>query len=344
MLTKEQINEIREHLEKAQNPLFFFDNDNDGLASFLLLQRYVKRGKGIAIRSFPELNVNYYRRVQELKPDYVFILDKPLVSKEFLEKVKQDNIPIVWIDHHQVEPLNDPDIYQYNTYLTNKTTEPVAYLCYQITNNKQDLWLAVIGCISDALVPDFYKEFYEKYPELGLKNPKSAFELLYNSEIGRISRILDFSLKDTITNVVHMQKFMMKAKGPMDVLEENTNTKQIHKQFKTLNSKYQLQIEKARKQKKDKMLYFQYSGQYSLSSNIANQLKYEFPGKAIIVVFIKEDIANLSLRGKDIREITLKAIKDIPGATGGGHEEATGAKMNVAYLPKFKKKIEELIS
>ena len=44
MLTKKQINEIREHLEKAQNPLFFFDNDPDGLCSFLLLQRYIGRG------------------------------------------------------------------------------------------------------------------------------------------------------------------------------------------------------------------------------------------------------------------------------------------------------------
>jgi len=45
MLTETQINEIKEHLEKAQNPLFFFDNDNDGLASFLLLRRYIDRGR-----------------------------------------------------------------------------------------------------------------------------------------------------------------------------------------------------------------------------------------------------------------------------------------------------------
>jgi len=55
MLNEKQINEIRNHLEKAQNPLFFFDNDNDGLTSFLLLQRYIGRGKGVVIRSFPDL-------------------------------------------------------------------------------------------------------------------------------------------------------------------------------------------------------------------------------------------------------------------------------------------------
>ena len=94
MLTLKQIKEIWEHLEKAQNPLFFFDNDNDGLTSFLLLQRYIGRGKGIAIKSFPDLEATYYRRVLELKPDYIFILDKHSVSKEFLEKVLP-NIAII---------------------------------------------------------------------------------------------------------------------------------------------------------------------------------------------------------------------------------------------------------
>ena len=46
MLTTKQISEIKEHLNNAQNPLFFFDNDPDGLCSFILLQRYIKRGKG----------------------------------------------------------------------------------------------------------------------------------------------------------------------------------------------------------------------------------------------------------------------------------------------------------
>ena len=45
MLTKKQVEDIKEHLEKAQNPIFFFDNDPDGLCSFLLMQRYLGRGK-----------------------------------------------------------------------------------------------------------------------------------------------------------------------------------------------------------------------------------------------------------------------------------------------------------
>jgi single-stranded DNA-specific DHH superfamily exonuclease len=343
MLTEKQIEEIREHLEKAQTPLFFFDNDNDGLTSFLLLRRHINRGKGVIIRSFPELNVSYYRKVQELNPDYVFILDKPIVSKEFLDKIKKDNIPIVWIDHHQVEKPEDKEINYYNPFHNNETNEPVSYLCYKITNNKEDIWLAMIGNISDCYMPDFYSQFEKKYPEFAKKNPKSAFDVLYNSEIGRISRILDFSLKDTVTNVISMSKFMMNVKHPTDILEENSKTKQILKRYNEINTKYQALMTKARALAGEKVIYFQYGGGLSLSANLANQLIFEFPDKIIIVVYISGDVANISLRGgKDIRKLTLAAIDGIDGATGGGHKNATGAKMSVSYLPKFKERIEEL--
>ena len=80
MLNEKQITEIREHLEKAQNPLFFYDNDCDGLCSFLILRRFLGRGKGVAVRSFPELNAKYARKAKELGADYIFVLDKPLIS------------------------------------------------------------------------------------------------------------------------------------------------------------------------------------------------------------------------------------------------------------------------
>jgi single-stranded DNA-specific DHH superfamily exonuclease len=343
MLTEKQVSEIKEHLEKSQNPLFFFDNDNDGLTSFLQLQRYLGRGRGVAIKSFPELNASYYRKIQELKPDYVFILDKPVVSKEFLEKVKQDNIPIVWIDHHQVETPDDREVHYYNPYHVNKTSEPISYLSYRITNKKEDIWLAIVGCISDHYLPDFYREFQKKYPELGKENPSSPFEVFFESGIGEIARILDFSLKDTTTNVVNMLRFMTKVKEPTEILEENSKTKNILNRYREVDSKYQKLMEKARKFSKNKFIYFQYGGPLSLSSNIANQLSYEFKNKIIVVVYIRGDVANISLRGKNILELTLKAIEDIEGAIGGGHKDATGAKLSVSYLPKFRDNVEKLV-
>ncbi len=344
MLSKQQIKEIREHLQLAQNPVFFFDNDNDGLVSFLLLRRSIERGRGVAIRSFPELNISYYRKVVELKPDYIFILDKPVVSEEFLERARRDNIPVVWIDHHQVEEPMNNNVNYYNPFFIDCSNEPVSYMCYKIINKKDDIWLAVVGCISDCYIPDFYNEFEKKYPELSCKNSRHAFDILYNSDIGKIARILDFSLKDTTTNVIEMMKFMVKVRGPMDIFEENLKTKQILARYDEIDSKYQVLMKKAREQANNHLIYFQYGGSFSLSGNLANQLIYEFPDKIIVVVFIKGDVANISLRGgEDIRKLTLAAIDGIPSATGGGHKNATGAKMNVSDLPEFKENVEKLV-
>jgi len=342
MLTSQQIQEIREHLEKAQAPLFFFDNDVDGLASFLLLRRAIDRGKGVAIRSFPDLNASYARRLYELKPDYVFILDKPSVSSGFLEEVRNLNLPLVWIDHHNVPKPENKDIFYYNPYHNDGTNEPVSYLCYKISGKKDDLWIAMAGCIGDGTFPDFSPEFEEKYPELW-GNVKTAFEALYTTEIGKITRILGFALKDSISKVVAMLKFLVSTKSPYEILDEE-KAKSILQRFKQINSKYSKLVEKAKKFAKGKLLFFQYGGELSISADIANELIFLYPDKLIVVAFIKGSKANVSLRWEeDVREVTLKAIEGLEGATGGGHEHATGAQVSVEDIPRFKENLMKLM-
>lgn len=344
MLTKKQIKEIREHLEKAQNPIFFFDNDPDGLCSFLLLQRYIGRGKGVPIKSFPEMNAEYFRKVRELNADYIFILDKPIVSKEFLDEVKNFNLPVVWIDHHEVQ-IEIPDfVHYYNTSLNRmKKNEPVTYLCYKITERKEDLWLGVVGCIFDRYVPDFYSKFCKKYPDLSIKS-KDAFDIFYKSQIGKIVKMFCFSLKDRISNVVKMIRFLTTVKTPYEVLEEGNKNHEMHIRFKQVQKKYEKLLGKAKAlANNDKILFFQYAGDLSISADLSNELSYFYPEKIIIVVYIIGMKANISVRGRKIRDTILKAIEGLEGATAGGHENAVGSQMRVEYLEKFRKKVEELV-
>jgi single-stranded DNA-specific DHH superfamily exonuclease len=344
MLTKKQIKEIKEHLEKAQNPVFFFDNDPDGLCSFLLLQRYIGRGKGIAIKSFPEMSAEYFKRAVELNADYIFILDKPVVSKEFFEEVKNFNIPVVWIDHHDVNAKVPEFVNYYNTTRNRlKKNEPVTYLCYKVTERKEDLWLAVIGCIFDRYVPDFYPKFIKKYPDLAIKS-KDAFDILYKAQIGKIVKMFCFALKDRISNVVKMIKFLTAAKTPYEVLEENNKNHEMHLRFKQIQKKYEKLLEKAKTfANENKILYFQYSGDLSISADISNELSYLYPDKIVVVVYLQGIKGNISVRGKKIREIILEAIKGLEGATAGGHEDAVGAQVRIEDLKKFRENIGKLI-
>jgi len=344
MLTSKQVKEIKEHLEKAQNPLFFFDNDNDGLCSFLLLQRYIERGKGFPVKTKPELAKDYFRKIRELEPDYVFILDQPEVSNEFFEEVEKINLPVVWIDHHESDRKKIPKfVSYYNPFFNKKSSnEPVTALCYQVTNKKQDIWISIVGCISDNFVPKYYSEFRRKFKDLSIDS-KDPFEIYYNSRIGEIARMFSFALMDRTTNVINMLKLLMKIKSPYDVLEENTKTHAMHKRFGELYEKYQKLIQKAKKEVKnsEKIFFFKYGGDISMSADISNKLKYLFPEKVISVVRVTEGRASLSIRGKGIKDKVLKA--NFEGATGGGHEDAVGAQMRVEDVEEFERKLRKSV-
>ena len=137
------------------------------------------------------------------------------------------------------------------------------------------------------LVPDFYNDFMKDFPEL-CKEEDDAFNLFYGSEIGKIARILGFGLKDKISNVIGMVKFLISCKTPYDFLEENNKNKAIHKRFQEVDKKYQKILDKAKKSaNSNKLLFFKYAGDTSMSSDIANGLKYLFPNKFIFVVYNK---------------------------------------------------------
>jgi len=253
MLTLKQISEIKSHLERAQNPIFFFDNDADGLCSFLLLQRWLDRGKGVAIRSFPGLTKEYFRKVHELNADYIFILDKPLVDDDFFEEAKQANIPVVCIDHHDV-PGFKIDNY-YNTFHESGKNEPVSYLCYKITEQKKDMWLAAAGCIGDCFVPDFFEEFAKENSDLVDCDYKTAFDVLYKCKLGKLIMIFNLGLKDSTTNIVAMQKFLMKAQFASEVFEENSKTRSFLKRYEQLNGVCEKLLAKAEKEIKGNFLF-----------------------------------------------------------------------------------------
>lgn len=342
MLNPEQLIQIRNQLETAQNPLFFYDNDVDGLCSFLILRRALDRGRGIAIKSFPDLKAQYTKKVDELNPDTIVILDKAELSEEFANHAEEKGIPIIWIDHHETK--TSKEVIQKTSYYTSyPSSEPTSYIAQKIFNRQQDLWLATIGCIGDVYMPEFAEKFSKENPELLPPNTE-VFTALQSTTIGKIARKLNFGLMDTTTNIVQLIKYLFKATGPYDILEENASTRQFHKRVNQLEEFLQKQIEKAESQtsEQSKLLFFTYSGNTSMSSEISNRLAYSHKDKLIVVAFLRPEKANISVRGKDALKITKAAIKDLLGATGGGHEEATGAMVPISDFEKFKENIKEL--
>ncbi|MEM4325737.1 MAG: DHH family phosphoesterase [Candidatus Pacearchaeota archaeon] len=347
MLTKKQVLEIREHLEKAQNPIFLFDNDPDGLCSFLLLRRYIGRGEGVPIKSFPDISPSYLKKVKDFKSDYVFILDKPVVSGLFFNRLYEMNVPIVWIDHHIIDRKKIPSFVNYYNPLFNKKKgeEPVTALCFQISDKKEDLWIAAIGCISDSFLPKFYSRVEEIYPELTISS-QNVLNILYKSQLGKIAKIFNYALKDKTSNVNKMIRFLINAKSPWDVLNENEHNHTLHKRFKEVLAKYSKLLSKAISigKKSGKVLFFVYKGKLSVSGDLANELKYIYPEKIIVVIYVKGLKANISMRGERVINIFSKAIIDLKGADGGGHKDAVGGHMNLKDLERFKENVLNVVN
>jgi peptidyl-prolyl cis-trans isomerase A (cyclophilin A) len=79
----------------------------------------------------------------------------------------------------------------------------------------------------------------------------------------------------------------------------------------------------------------------SISSDIANELSYLYPGKYIAIVYKKGSFTNVSMRGKNVRDILEKILKNLENATGGGHKDAVGARIRSEDLDKFKELFEK---
>jgi len=341
MIPEKQLLEIKSHLEDSQNPLFLFDNDVDGLCAYAILRRALGRGKGVAIKSYPDLKEQYLKKVDEFNPDAVIVLDKADISQEFINGLEEKNIPLIWIDHHETK--TEPSLIKKTHYVNSlPSAEPTTYIAQSIFSRKEDEWIAMIGCIGDVFHPPFAHTFGKEYPEL-YNSSLPAFDALHATEIGNMVRMLNFGLMDTITNVVNLTKFLIQSKGPYDLLEENHHTYTFHKRYAELNTFYKKQVEKAEKaDPSSPIILFTYSGDTSMSSEIANRLYYNHKEKLIVVAYQRPDKINVSIRGKNALHITKELTKNIPGSTGGGHAEATGAMIPPLAFDNFKEYIQTL--
>ncbi len=348
MLTKKQIDEIREHLDKAQNPLIYYDNDPDGLCSYLILRRFLGRGKGVAIKSYPDLNAQYAKKVQELKADYVFILDKPMIATDFLDELASFQIPVVIIDHHDLDTSHLKkyvNVHLYNPTKNkgkNKSDEPVTALVYAVTKRLEDLWLAVMGCIADHHLPEFASLFSEHYPEYW-GSVKAPFDAYYRTEIGKIAQAVSFGLKDSFSHVIALQNFLISCSGPQDVFAELHTNELFRKRYEEIKKKYTALRQQVQVNPHDSLIFFSYAGDLSISAELANELSYYNPKKYVVVAYVKGAVANASLRGKNVRSMLEKVLKKLDHATGGGHNDAVGARLQASEIEKFKDELMQQI-
>jgi single-stranded DNA-specific DHH superfamily exonuclease len=341
MLTEKQYAQIKEELDNCQNPLYFFDDDPDGLCAFLLLYRHKKEGHGFVVKTHPKLDIRSAPKIEQFDADKVFILDVALVDQDFIDASK---VPVIWIDHHG--PNERDNVKYFNPRMTKKDINiPTTYMCYKVS--KKDLWIAMLGCIADYYMPDFADEFKKQYPDL-MNNEKEPEEIYFNTKLGKLIKTFAFCLKGKTSDVLKNIKVLTRIESPYEILNQDTaQGKFIVKNTKKTEKIYNELLENGVKcATKDKLLVYIYpDDKMSLTGEVSNELLYKFPDKIIIVGRKKNGEVKMSLRSKKInlQPILEKALSGLEGY-GGGHEYACGANVKEIDFNEFVDRIRKNLS
>jgi len=332
-LKESEINKIREELKNSQRPIFLFHDDADGLCSFLLLYRYLKEGKGVVIKSRPYIDEKFSHKVINYEADKVFILDIAVVKQEFIDEVKRK---VIWIDHHSPLDLERVDYFNPRIH-QDDIIYPVTNICYDIV--KQDIWIAMAGCIGDWFLPSFKDEFLKEYPDLFDKDMENPGEILFNSKIGLLVKMINFVLKGSTKDANKCMKVFTRINSPYEILDQTTSRgKFIHARYLKINQEYEELLQQAKKSPKDDMfLIFKYpDNKMSFTGDLSNELLYLHPDKIVIVAREKSGEMRMSLRSSNVnlRQILPKALVGLEGY-GGGHEFACGASVKSEQFDTF---------
>ncbi len=341
-LTKAQIEEIRRTLDESKKPLFFFDDDPDGLCSFLQLYRYKREGHGIPVKSVPNLDAKFLRKVEEYDPDVVFVLDLAQIEDEFAGQCK---VPILWIDHHDPVQLDGVTLYNPKLNRADKNY-PTSYLCYEVI--KQDIWLATAGCVGDWFLPDFAAEFAEKNPDLLPEDISTPEEALFGTRLGTLIKAMSSALKGKTSDVKKAIKVLSRIEDPREILDQTTpQGRFIHSIHEKINKEYERIKANLKKseQSGEYIIYIYHDNKMSFSKELANEMLFEHPDKVIIIGRLKDSTYRISIRGShyNVPQALQPALQGLQGR-GGGHLHACGCSVAKDDFDTFIERFKEEIS
>ncbi|MBU1198956.1 MAG: hypothetical protein KKF46_08535 [Nanoarchaeota archaeon] len=333
-LTEKQLQKLREIFDSCIRPLVLFDADPDGLASFLMIYKHIKDGRGVPVKNAPELGPQFAQKVNDYGPDLVVIVDMPIVSQDFINKIKAK---IVWVDHHPV--MERKGVMYFNPRLENPTdNRPTSYWIYRVF--EENLWVGMIGMIGDWFMPEeeIVNKFRAKYPDLLPPEINLPEVALHNSKLGELINILAFNLKGMTSDVIKSVKIFTRTKDPYEILEQKTSGgKFVHKKYMKLIGRYNELLEQVKINPKDKLVVFVYQNpDISFSKELSNELIYKHPKKIILVAWEYGGEYKCSLRSATVNIIPIinKALEGLTGY-GGGHEFAAGACVRLNDFDQF---------
>ncbi len=343
MIPQEQIDKFRKILDESGRPLFLFDDDPDGICSFIQLYKYAGKGTGVIVKASPILPEMYIRKVKEHSPDIVVVLDKPDISHGFLDHCKT---PIVWLDHHPPPEHIRQSIRYFNPRVKDpEDGSPTAYWAYKVA--QQHPWLAMTGIVGDWQLTDLAPEFSKEHPDLLSPDITTPQDALYQSPIGEFARLISFVVKGRVSEAMNCVKILTRLESPHEVLEQTTpRGRYLYRKYARIRKEYDDLLEAGEQSvTDDKLLLFTYSDKStSFTSELSNELIYRHPDKVVLICRSRGGEMKCSMRTTthDLNAIVHRCLNGLEGY-GGGHEHAVGVCVKIPDWNTFLDRLRDAI-
>lgn len=336
------LKEIKKALDKSENPLIFFDDDPDGLCSYMLFMKYLKKGNGIIVKKSPTLDETYVVKVRQYAPDVILILDKPIVSQEFIDKM---NVPVYWIDHHPIVDVKGVNYFN-PRFENDSDNRPTTYWSYQCV--KGEKWIALLGITSDWSLESFdklKKDYDDLFEDVKVKNPD---DVIFDTKFGKLIHIVSFNLKGMVNDTYNFIELFMKVKSPYEVLNKETEIgEKIYAKYEKVYKVYSKYLEEAMKLKDEEVIVYTYGdNKWSFSRDLANELLHRTKCRLLIIGRydngeVKGSIGN-RIDGINLTNAVKRSLKGLDGY-GGGHVHACGFCVKERDFKKFTDRLRKAV-
>ncbi len=338
---EEKVTKFLKALKPTDGVVIIFNNDDDGMCSCAIVKKHLlSLGIDPYIISQPmPPDKNLLRRVQTGAPNKIIILDMAIDEMPQLIGKMKSFADVLIIDHHVVRNnLNSNSVVYYNPRLKNpKMYQSTTYLAYKIISKMADisdmLWVAAVGAVAD---------YDLRWSEDVMKEAQKKWDM---KTFQRLAAMIDSARITHSKSCEQIVDVIINSKSPEQILQSEDflqSYNDIESEIAAVTADAIAGAEKA-----GDVVFYNIKAKYNIKSVISTKLSEKWPDKLLVIWEKTGNRVSMSVRNQnkniDANKVIRSAVKDIRGASGGGHEAAAGATMPAEEWDNFKRTLIEIV-
>jgi len=332
--------------------------DPDGICSGVIMSKLVEKTRGKKI----DLRLNQSAGAIAVTKETVEILKNIKVTKLIMTDLSSDQSPenlkeiekfanILLIDHHKIyNDLNSEKTIFIKPQLVsdkNPSAYPASKFCFDLASEIRDMnefdWIAGIGLIGDCAFNEWNQFLDETFAKYKIEKKQDVFQ----TKLGLCASLISDAESFDTSKVEEAFNVVYNSESPNDVL--NSSLKKYKETVENEINYWKSHIKEFAEFYDDiNLIFYIIKSKYRIKAPLNTRLSIEQPNKTILLLQESDkNMISISARRRDetiaVNDLLENAVKNLEGASGGGHIPAAGATIRKEDLKKFKENILKLL-